>query len=57
MYKNGMKVSVFSQVLFDKYKRHWHRSGEDITYTNTKIERTTKENEFYYCLAFTYTFE
>lgn len=55
MYRQGMKVSVFSEVANRLYKRGWVKGGDEITYSNTRIERTTKENETYYALAWNYT--
>lgn len=56
MYRQGMKVSIFSEKQWHQEKRSWFKGGDEISYSNTRIERTTKENESYFCLAFSYTF-
>lgn len=44
MFRQGMKISIFSDSQYRKDKKCWYKGGEDITYVNTKIERTNKEN-------------
>jgi hypothetical protein len=44
MYKQGMRVSIFSEVQNKVSQRGWYKGGDDISYSNTRIERTNKEN-------------
>lgn len=37
MYRNGMKVAVFSEAQWQRDQRGWFKGGDDITYTNTRI--------------------
>lgn len=49
-------MSIFSEAVRRRTGKGWFKGGEDITYTNTRIERATKENQSYYALAWSYTF-
>lgn len=44
MYKQGMKIAVFSVKQWSTANRGWFKGGDDITYSNTRVERTNKEN-------------
>ena len=42
LYRQGMKIAIFSIKSYETSKRGWYRGGTNIGYNNTGIERTTK---------------
>lgn len=54
LYKQGMRISIFSKNKFIKEKIGWCKAGDNIHFIETRLLRFSNTNETFNCLYFEY---
>lgn len=58
LFSKGMKIAVFSEFLFNKEGKTWHRGGNNIEYSSNNIcSQLSCGDPGMFTLGWEYTFE